>query len=254
MTGAGPATGPAARLAARGSGDRWVLLVDRLDRADAAIHRWLVKHSIEVLRISLGIVFLAFGALKLFPGVSPAEGIVRATTDALTSGLVPGGLAVALTAVVEVVVGITFVTGRWMRAAVWLLTAMLVGVLSPLLVLAPRLFAGPHHAPTLEGQYVLKDLVLVAAGMVVSSTVRGGRLVRGARSAKVTEAADGRSFSAAEKVAIVLDAVRHDRPADAVAGEHGIDVADYRRWRDELLDGAAVAMAVPGESLEPPAS
>ncbi len=218
------------------------------DRADATIHRWLVRHSIEALRISLGAVFLAFGLLKLFPDVSPAEGIVRATTKAITFDLVPGSVAVIATGMAEIVVGVTFVTGRWMRVAVWLLTAMLLGVLSPLVVLTGRLFDGPHHAPTLEGQYVLKDVVLVTAGMVVSSTVRGGRLVRGARSAKATSHHDGAAFSAHEKLAIVLDAVRRDRPTDEVCAEHGIDPADFHRWRDEMLDGAAAAMAVPGEA------
>ncbi len=62
-----------------------------------------------------------------------------------------------------------------------MLAAQLVGILSPLLIEPGRLFSGPHGAPTLEGQYVLKDLILVAAGMVIAAgTFRGGRLVRDA--------------------------------------------------------------------------
>jgi hypothetical protein len=48
--------------------------------------------------------------------------------------------------------------------------------LSPAVLLAGRLFAGPHHMPTLEGQYVLKDVILVAVAMVIATTVRGGAL------------------------------------------------------------------------------
>ncbi|QXC59369.1 transposase [Aquihabitans sp. G128] len=222
--------------------------MDRIDHADAAIHRWLVAYSITVLRVSLGVVFLGFGVLKLFPGVSPAESIVVATTDAITSGVVPGRVAMVATALAEITVGLTFTTGRYMRAAVWLLTFMLIGVLSPLVVLTSRLFSGPHHVPTLEGQYVLKDVVLVAAGMVVSSTVRGGHLVRGARSAKPTEGPGDQRFAAPDKVAIVLDALRHDRDVDDVCVRHGIEPDEYRRWRDELLDGAQAAMSEPGEA------
>jgi uncharacterized membrane protein YkgB len=41
------------------------------------------------------------------------------------------------------------------------------------------MFSGPHDAPTLEGQYVLKDIILVAAGMAIAAgTFSGGRLVR----------------------------------------------------------------------------
>lgn len=223
------------------STDRFVA---RVDRADATIHRWLVAHAVTVLRISLGLVFAGFGVLKLFPDVSPAESIVRATTDELTFGVVPGSLALVLTGAVEVAIGLLFITGRYLRVAVWVLTAQLLGILAPLLVLAPRLFSGPHHAPTLEGQYVLKDLVLVAAGMVVSATVRGGHLVRGPRSAKPTASA-GHVFDAEEKLTIVIDAIRGDRSVDEVCATHAITDVEYRRWRDELLDGAAREMTPP---------
>jgi uncharacterized membrane protein YkgB len=51
----------------------------------------------------------------------------------------------------------------------------MVGILSPVLLFPDRLFAGPHFAPTLEGQYVLKDIVLLAAGMVVAVAEFGRR-------------------------------------------------------------------------------
>lgn len=206
-----------------------------------------MKHSIAALRLCLGLVFFSFGVLKLFPGMSPAESIVEATTDAVTFGLLPGSAAVVATGVVEVVIGLMFITGRFMRAAAWLLAFQLIGVLSPLAVLGPRLFDGPHGAPTLEGQYVLKDLIMVAGGMVVASTVRGGRLVRGARSAKPTTVGDEHQFGAQEKLDIVLDTIRNDRAVAEVCQEHGIDEGDFRRWRDEMLDGATRAMSLPGE-------
>jgi hypothetical protein len=79
----------------------------------------------------------------------------------------------------ECFIGISLLANRWMRLAVWLLAVQLVGVLAPIVLLTGRLFSGPHHAPTLEGQYVLKDIILVAAGMVIAAgTFRGGRLVR----------------------------------------------------------------------------
>lgn len=148
----------------------------RLDRLDAAAHRWLVAHSIGLLRVSLGVVFLGFGALKLFPGVSPAENLVKATTNSLTFGLIPGSVALAGVAVLECVIGVCLISGRAVRAAIYLLGILLVGILSPVVLLAPRLFSGPHHAPTLEGQYVLKDVILAAATLVVAATLRGGRL------------------------------------------------------------------------------
>jgi hypothetical protein len=45
--------------------------VDADQRLDAALHRFLRAHSIDILRVALGLVILAFGVLKFFPGVSP---------------------------------------------------------------------------------------------------------------------------------------------------------------------------------------
>lgn len=148
----------------------------RLRSIEAASHRFLVTHSIAMLRISLGVVFLVFGALKFFPGVSPAQNLVEQTTHLLTFGLLPAAAAVVLVAVMESVIGLCLITGRLMRPAIYLLGAQMVGILSPLILLTGRLFDGPHGAPTLEGQYVLKDIILVAATLVLAATVTGGRL------------------------------------------------------------------------------
>lgn len=143
------------------------------------LHAVLVRHGITALRVTVGMVFVGFGALKFFPGISPAESLAMATVDRLTFGLVPGGVGLVAIATLECFIGISLLANRWMRLAVWLLAAQLVGVLAPIVLLTGRLFGGPHHAPTLEGQYVLKDIILVAAGMVIAAgTFRGGRLVR----------------------------------------------------------------------------
>lgn len=143
------------------------------------IHHQLVEHSIAGLRIAVGLVFLGFGVLKFFPGVSPAQELTEATTHILFLGLVPGDVALVMIATLECVIGICLLANRGMRLAVWLLAIEFVGILSPLVLLPGRLFAGPHHAPTLEGQYVLKDIILVAAALVIAAgSFRGGRLTR----------------------------------------------------------------------------
>lgn len=159
-------------LAARGLSTVGV----RLRGVEAACQRWLIVYSIAILRISVGGVFLSFGALKFFPGVSPAQNLVETTTDILTLGLVPGVVALPALAMLECVIGLCLISGRGMRGAVYMLAVMLFGVLSPIVVLAGRMFAGPHGAPTLEGQYVLKDIVIVGAALVLAATLDGGHL------------------------------------------------------------------------------
>jgi putative oxidoreductase len=129
------------------------------------IMTWLSDHSIVALRVSLGLVFLAFGALKFVPGASPAQELAIRTVDTLTLGVVSGQAALLLTAVAETFIGLTLVTGRMIRAGLAVLAASMVGILSPLVLFFGDLVPG---APTLEAQYVFKDIVLVAAGLVVA--------------------------------------------------------------------------------------
>ena len=76
---------------------------------DAALHRFLRAHSIDMLRIVVGLVILAFGVLKFFPGVSPAEELTKMTTDKLSFGLVPGHIAIVIVATLESVIGLLLI-------------------------------------------------------------------------------------------------------------------------------------------------
>lgn len=151
-----------------------------LHRLDALSARWLARSgihlrpSIALLRVSLGLVFLGFGVLKFVPGVSPAESLVEQTVHRLSLGLVPGIVGTTLVAALETAIGLLLITGRYLRLGLLLLGLAMVGILSPVVLLPDRLFAGPANAPTLEGQYVLKDVVLVAAGAVVAAWARSG--------------------------------------------------------------------------------
>jgi uncharacterized membrane protein YkgB len=144
-------------------------------RIETRVLDWLGRHSLTWLRMSLGLVFLAFGVLKFVPGLSPAEDLVERTVEALTFGLVPGAVGLALVAAMETAIGFSLVTGWYLRAGLVLLGMAMVGILSPVVLFPDRLFAGPHSAPTLEGQYVLKDLVLLAAALVVAVAEFGRR-------------------------------------------------------------------------------
>lgn len=145
-------------------------------RAEGAVHGFLVRWSITALRVSMGVIFLGFGVLKFVPGLSPASGLVVATISTMTGGLVPATVGLVVTAVLECAIGISMITARWMRLTIYLLVGELIGILSPLVLLPGRMFSGPHHAPSLEGQYVLKDIVLVAAAMVVATQFRGAQI------------------------------------------------------------------------------
>ncbi len=159
------------RAAARRAGRAAARPARRVATIETALQRLLAAHSVTVLRVCLGAVFLGFGALKFFPGVSPAQDLAVATTTILTFGLVPAPAALVAIACLESVIGLWLLSGRALRGVICLLAIELVGIMSPAVVLAARLFSGPHHAPTLEGQYVLKDVILVGAVLVVAAAV-----------------------------------------------------------------------------------
>lgn len=155
-------------------GPTWPVRFDRLDRA---ITTTLATFAIPLLRIALGIVFLWFGALKLVPGLSPAENLAGRTIETLSLGIVPAAVAVPFLAAWEVLIGVGLITGRFLRATLLLLVVQMLGTLTPLVLFPTETFTIFPVAPTLEGQYIIKNLVLVAAAMVVGATVRGGQLL-----------------------------------------------------------------------------
>lgn len=135
----------------------------------------LATHSIPMLRISLGLVIFGFGFLKFFPGASPAESLVVTTTELLTFGVVTDFLAMVGTAILECGIGITLLTGRGLRVGLFAMTGWLLGIMSPLVLMPADLF--PSGLPTIEAQYVVKDIILAAAAAVVAAKELGARFV-----------------------------------------------------------------------------
>jgi putative oxidoreductase len=152
----------------------------RLQDLEARAAHWLARHSITLLRISLGLIFLAFGLLKFFPGHSPAAVIAEKTLGVFTFGLLGPNVDRVLVATLETTVGLCLTTGWFLRLGLLLLGVNMVGILSPLVLFPHDLFPGGLTAPSLLGQYVLKDAVLLCAGLVVAASALGGRLVVGA--------------------------------------------------------------------------
>ena len=142
-------------------------VLDRASTAQAVAQRFFARTGEPALRISLGLVFVVFGALKFIPGVSPVEELVSRTWSALTFGVIDGYAALAITAALEVFVGLTFITGVLLRIGLLALAATFVGIFSPLVFFTGELLTAA--GPTLTAQYILKDIVLVAAAMVVGA-------------------------------------------------------------------------------------
>jgi uncharacterized membrane protein YkgB len=147
-----------------------------VDRIDQRITGWMAEHGITLMRLALAVIFLWFGALKLIPGLSPAEGLAGRTVVAMTAGIVPYELAVPAVGALEVLIGLGFLTGLAMRATILLLAMQMVGALAPLVLFPAETWNVFPIAPTLEGQYIIKNAVLIAGAVIIGATLRGGRL------------------------------------------------------------------------------
>jgi uncharacterized membrane protein YkgB len=143
-------------------------------RTTERLAAWLCRYSIDILRISLGLVFLGFAVMKYLPGLSPAEDLAVRTVETLSLGILSGYGALLATAIVESFIGITLITGKFLRAGLLVLGGAMIGIMSPLVLFFNDLFPG---APTLEAQYVLKDIVLIAAALVITARALGATLV-----------------------------------------------------------------------------
>jgi uncharacterized membrane protein YkgB len=155
------------------------------DATDTKITHWMARAGIPILRIALGVIFIWFGALKLVPGLSPAEDLVIATVP-----FIPGSVFMPVLAVWEIVIGLGFVTGRALRLTILLLFLQMPGTMSPIFLLPERVFTAFPYGLTLEGQYIVKNLVLISAALVIGATVRGGRLVENAPEEQSVAAAE----------------------------------------------------------------
>lgn len=148
----------------------------RFARLDHTISGALAGPAIPLLRIALGINFFWFGALKFFPGLSPAEDLATRTIEVLTLGIVQPGISLPALATLEVAIGLGLLSGRFLRLTLALLAFQMVGTMTPLVLFPAETFTIFPIAPTLAGQYILKNMVLAAAAAVVGATVGGWRL------------------------------------------------------------------------------
>ena len=123
------------------------------------------------MRVSLAVIFVWFGILKPL-GLSPAADLVRATVAGLPPFTPDRWLAIL--GWWEVAIGLLFLGRRTARIAIALLVLQMAGAFLPLFLLPAVTFQPGRipYAPTLEGQYIVKNLLVIAAALVLGGRVR----------------------------------------------------------------------------------
>lgn len=157
---------------------------------------WAARYGVAMLRVSVGLIFLAFAIPKFIPGASPVEGLVMRTVDVLSFGLVQGTLGMVFVAALETFIGLTLVTSRFLGLGLLALGGAMVGFFAPLVLFAGDLLG---EGLTFEAQYILKDIVLAVAALVIAVTplrARSGECVRQPESIPTRESRRGRTEAA----------------------------------------------------------
>jgi hypothetical protein len=86
-------------------------------------------------------------------------------------------LFIPFLAVWEMIIGLGFMTGKFMRLTILLMFFQMGGAISPIFLNPTAVFVTFPFILTLEGQYIIKNIVLISAALVIGATVRGGRLI-----------------------------------------------------------------------------
>ena len=137
-----------------------------LNKLDQQITTFLDKYGLISLRYSLGIIFIWFGALKPFDK-SPANELVENTIV-----FIPADIFIPILGVWEIMIGLGLIIRRLNRIAIFLLFLQMPGTMLPLILLPEVCYVTFPFVLTLEGQYIIKNLVLISAGIVIGGTVR----------------------------------------------------------------------------------
>lgn len=126
------------------------------------IHQ-LVKIRQRLLVISIGIVYLWFGTLKLFPGLSPAETLATETLNRLSFGLIPTTISYSILAVWEITIGIFLLLNFPKKLIIYVALVHMLFTFTPLFLLPGSSFNEKLYALTLVGQYIIKNLIIFSA-------------------------------------------------------------------------------------------
>lgn len=129
-----------------------------------------MKTKLRILAISMGIIYFIFGMLKFFPHLSPAEEIGINTVQALTFNVFSGNLAIFSLAIFEVVIGLLLISQKFLKIAIIAALAHMVCTFAPMLFFPEEFFATSYYTPSLLGQYILKNIIIISALFVIYPT------------------------------------------------------------------------------------
>ena len=141
-----------------------------LQKADEKLIDLMHRFGVPALRIALALIFFWFGALKTFGG-GPAEDLVRRTVYWFKPEVF-----IPVLGIWEMLIGVCLVFPSLVRVGLLLLFVQLPGTFLPLVLLPEVCFVRFPFGLTMEVQYIVKNLLIIASALVVGGSVRAMRI------------------------------------------------------------------------------
>src|ERR1051326_3540889 len=146
-------------------------IISKYRKIELALIEWLERYQVLLARLALVVVYVWFGGLKLF-GLSPANAMVR-SLQARTLPFLSFDQFIILFALFEMLIGVLFMIPKATRVAIVLFAAHMLTTTMPLLLL-PEMTWQKILVPTMEGQYIIKNVVLIALAINVGANLTRG--------------------------------------------------------------------------------
>ena len=136
-------------------------------KLDIFISKYMSYYGILLLRYSLAMIFIWFGLLKPL-GISPAQELIENTVYWFDNK----AAFVNFLGWWEVAIGFTMCFRLSIRISIFLLFLQIPGTFLPLVLLPDVCFTDFPYGLTLEGQYIIKNLIIISSALVIGGTVR----------------------------------------------------------------------------------
>ena len=136
------------------------------DIVDHKLTLFVNKHGLNILRLSLAVVFVWFGLLKI---------LNESPVTPLAANLIPGipteSFVFAL-GIMEIGIGVALILKTLLRVVIAVLVVHLVSTFSLLIIFEETMINDNNpFLLTLEGEFIIKNLVLIAGALTIASTI-----------------------------------------------------------------------------------
>ncbi len=138
-----------------------------IESFDLKVIHFMKKFSLPMARWAIFIVYFWFGILKVF-SLSPANPLVAELLEKTLHGFISFNNFIILFGLFEMLIAFVFIIKGMERLAFLLLVIHLITTIMPLFLL-PAVAWQSFMIPTLEGQYILKNVLIIATAMGIVS-------------------------------------------------------------------------------------